>query len=160
MVKLTASSLLRWQSSHPASPLHFALLPAFYPLPSRSHRDLWDENVLDIRRVQPASQAGGRLHKHTEWCLHAYRSRFPRPMAAREYQYARRVWHRPSDGGCYVLCRGLALPDAGVVCCSISELFPHFVVFTLCCDHAMPGCMHRMHSSCFRLPFLCLSPSF
>ena len=32
-------------------------------------------------------------------------------QAAREYQYARRVWHRPADGGCYVVCRGLALPD-------------------------------------------------
>lgn len=75
-------------------------------------RDLWDENVLEIRRVKPSSQPG-RLHKHTEWCLHQYRSRFPRPLAAREYQYARRVWHRPSDGGCYVICRGLPLPDAG-----------------------------------------------
>lgn len=28
-------------------------------------------------------------------------------MAAREYTYARRVWHRPSDGGCYAICRSL-----------------------------------------------------
>lgn len=39
----------------------------------------------------------------------------PTLQAAREYQYARRVWHRPSDGGAYVLCRGLPLPDAGAL---------------------------------------------
>ena len=72
--------------------------------------------MLEIRRVRPASQPG-RLRKHTEWCLHQYRSRFPRPLAAREYQYARRVWHRPCDGGCYVVCRGLPLPDAGEARC-------------------------------------------
>lgn len=25
------------------------------------------------------------------------------------------MWHRPSDGGAYVLCRGLPLPDAGAL---------------------------------------------
>ena len=143
--------------------------------PARRH--LWDSNVLDIRRCPPNGHpTGAHVHKHSEWCLHQYRSRFPRPLvrrvlgftvgipawlasprsqrsrfgwgsqqagkarpsfqkhhlncsinrtdlllpllplpeqAAREYQYARRVWHRPADGGAYVLCRGLPLPDAG-----------------------------------------------
>ena len=68
---------------------------------------------MEIRRVRPQGQSSPRLHRHSEWCLHQYRTRFPRPMAAREYQYARRVWHRPSDGGAYVLCRGLPMADAG-----------------------------------------------
>ena len=45
--------------------------------------------MLDIRRLQPASAAAlpgssasarARLLKHSEWCLHQYRSRFPRPL--------------------------------------------------------------------------------
>ena len=33
------------------------------------------------------------------------RASFPMPFAARVYLYARRVWERPSDGGCYILSR-------------------------------------------------------
>jgi hypothetical protein len=33
------------------------------------------------------------------------KTRFPPPMASREYVYARRVWHKPDDGGCYCLTR-------------------------------------------------------
>ena len=29
------------------------------------------------------------------------RAKWPRPLASREYLYARRVWDRPADGGCY-----------------------------------------------------------
>lgn len=36
---------------------------------------------------------------------------FPKPMASRSYIYARRVWHRPSDGGCYCLARSCVYPD-------------------------------------------------
>jgi hypothetical protein len=35
---------------------------------------------------------------------------FPKPMASRSYLYARRVWPRPSDGGCYCLSRGCVVP--------------------------------------------------
>ena len=33
-------------------------------------------------------------------------------QAARVYGYTRRVWHRPSDGGCYMVCRSANLPPA------------------------------------------------
>lgn len=37
--------------------------------------------MLEIKRVKPQDQSAcQRLHKHSEWCLHQYRSRFPRPM--------------------------------------------------------------------------------
>ena len=171
---------------------------------NRLCRNLWDENVLEIRRVKPGSQPG-RLHRHSEWALHSYLSRFPRPLvggwwggcrgkgwwwwwcrrggawlngrtgsaarpgvlpflhmhsccstctaalpppallptpppthslqAAREYQYARRVWHRPADGGCYVLCRGMPLPDAGAAaraCCRC-------LLYTAACKQAVPS---------------------
>lgn len=45
---------------------------------------------------------------------------FPKPMASRSYTYARRVWHRPSDGGCYCLSKScsfdnpLPLPNRAV----------------------------------------------
>lgn len=40
---------------------------------------------------------------------------FPKPMASRSYVYARRVWPRPSDGGCYCLSRGCAPPPGAAV---------------------------------------------
>eukprot|EP00878_Enallax_costatus_P021596 GHUV01022880.1.p1 GENE.GHUV01022880.1~~GHUV01022880.1.p1 ORF type:complete len:550 (+),score=197.63 GHUV01022880.1:1412-3061(+) len=36
---------------------------------------------------------------------------FPKPMASRSYMYARRVWHRPSDGGCYCLSKSCYYAD-------------------------------------------------
>ena len=33
------------------------------------------------------------------------RTRWPRPLAARKYVYARRVWPRAGDGGCYSVSR-------------------------------------------------------
>ncbi|KAF8064545.1 Ank3 [Scenedesmus sp. PABB004] len=38
---------------------------------------------------------------------------FPKPMASRAYLYARRVWPRPSDGGCYCLSKACAPPGGG-----------------------------------------------
>lgn len=96
-------------------------------------RPLWDEAVLDIKRVAPEGWA--RAPRHSEWCLHRYRSRFPRPMAAREYCYARRVWHRPSDGGCYAICTRCELPPGGdgARCVPVKE-------FASCvCIRATPG---------------------
>lgn len=37
---------------------------------------------------------------------------FPKPMASRSYIYGRRVWHRPSDGGCYCLAKSCEFPGA------------------------------------------------
>jgi hypothetical protein len=92
-------------------------------------RALWDEGALEVLRLATdeaagaAGAAGGeqggdganssaaaRAARHAESCVHAYLSRFPRPMAPRRYLYARRVWHRPADGGCFAICRGCAPP--------------------------------------------------
>lgn len=97
-------------------------------------RLVWDECALSIDRLQPVfeSESGfssssssdasppsitttttnnnWRLSKHSEWCLHKYVSKFPRPMAARQYVYARRVWHRPCDGGCYAISSACTVP--------------------------------------------------
>jgi hypothetical protein len=55
-----------------------------------------------------AQQAAGTL-PHELAFLQAM-VHFPKPMASRSYVYARRVWPRPSDGGCYCLSRGCAPP--------------------------------------------------
>lgn len=71
-------------------------------------RRRWDDTALEIVRFKPAGAP--RLSSQSEWCLQRFRCRFPRPMATRVYNYARRVWHRPADGGCYAICRTTKLP--------------------------------------------------
>lgn len=84
-------------------------------------RELWDEGAISIDRLSPDGL--GHARKHTEWCIHRYVSKFPRPMASREYVYARRVWHRPSDGGCYAISLSCKFPigDAGPNVVSVKE---------------------------------------
>ncbi len=38
------------------------------------------------------------------------RTKFPPPMAQREYTYARRVWSKPDDGGMYMVARACRHP--------------------------------------------------
>lgn len=86
-------------------------------------RRLWDDGALSVRRVAP--QGCSRASRHAESCMLAYLSRFPMPLAPRLYEYARRVWHRPADGGCYAICRSCELPavdvDAGISAQKISS---------------------------------------
>ena len=72
-------------------------------------RSLWDESCISCERDTPPGET--RVSRHAESCLHRYVSRFPRPLSARSYQYARRVWTRPSDGGCYAISKSCALPS-------------------------------------------------
>ncbi|KAK9805498.1 hypothetical protein WJX72_001542 [[Myrmecia] bisecta] len=67
-------------------------------------RFTWDESMLEIEKLPLPTGS------HGESKLAQYRAKFPRPMAARDYIYGRRVWGRPSDGGCYVVNVGLDLP--------------------------------------------------
>lgn len=39
------------------------------------------------------------------------RSKFPPPMASREYLFARRCWRKPDDGGCYCISRSCVHPS-------------------------------------------------
>ena len=39
------------------------------------------------------------------------RTKFPPPMASREYTYVRRCWSKPDDGGCYCISRAFAHPS-------------------------------------------------
>lgn len=71
-------------------------------------RSLWDDSAILSRREMPPGES--RISKHAESCLQRYVSRFPRPLSARRYEYARRVWTRPSDGGCYAISKSCSLP--------------------------------------------------
>ncbi|KAF6258595.1 hypothetical protein COO60DRAFT_1101716 [Scenedesmus sp. NREL 46B-D3] len=42
---------------------------------------------------------------------------FPKPMASRSYIYGRRVWHRPSDGGCYSLSKACSFEASPALPC-------------------------------------------
>lgn len=71
-------------------------------------RSLWDDSAIVCKREMPPGES--RISKHAESCLQRYVSRFPRPLSARRYEYARRVWTRPSDGGCYAIAKACSLP--------------------------------------------------
>jgi START domain len=45
-------------------------------------------------------------------CCGACSAKWPRPMVNREYVYARRVWDRVLDGGCYCISVACNHPDA------------------------------------------------
>jgi hypothetical protein len=65
-----------------------------------------NERAAAAHALERARRMGGRSESDL---LHG-RVRLPKPMAPRVYTYARRVWPRPSDGGCYALAR--ACPGA------------------------------------------------
>lgn len=94
-------------------------LAAFY---FDSHYKIsWDESCTRLEALPPpllaatGTQPPPPSQQHMDWesasqarsaFLYA-RSRFPTPMAQREYLYARRVWSKADDGGCYMVSRGM-----------------------------------------------------
>lgn len=72
----------------------------------------WDENVLTLHPIPPAasevSAAEPQPGTHRHSAIMYARSKFPGPVSDRDYVYGRRVWHRPTDGGCYVVNRSCA----------------------------------------------------
>lgn len=73
------------------------------------------------------------------------RNRFPPPMAQREYLYARRIWYKADDGGCYCIAKGCPLgpltspvaPIAGCRTVRVRDFATGFVI------RAVPGIYHR-----------------
>jgi hypothetical protein len=63
---------------------------------------------------------------------------FPKPMASRSYLYARRVWPRPADGGCYCLSKGCTLP--------LSTPLPALPGRSVAVDDYCAGCVIRAPS--------------
>lgn len=71
-------------------------------------RFLWDDTALMMEDLEPQGPAGCKSK------FQQYRCRYPTPLAAREYVYARRVWDR-SDGGCYVVSRACGVPEGATL---------------------------------------------
>jgi hypothetical protein len=68
---------------------------------------------------------------------------FPKPMASRSYIYVRRVWHRPSDGGCYCLskaCSYEAPPSLPCRAVSVEDYVAGCVVRSPAVQLLPPGC--------------------
>ncbi len=72
-------------------------------------RTLWDDSCISCEREIPPGET--RISKHSESCMQRYICRFPRPLSGRSYEFARRVWTRPHDGGCYAICKSCPLPS-------------------------------------------------
>ncbi|KAG1671128.1 hypothetical protein FOA52_005380 [Chlamydomonas sp. UWO 241] len=75
----------------------------------------WDDSVVKLHPLpppclldMPESQLETATHGQSAFVY--ARSRFPPPMAQREYIYARRVWYKVDDGGCYCISRACAHP--------------------------------------------------
>jgi hypothetical protein len=81
-------------------------------------RALWDDGALEVLRPTPAGCS--RASRHAESCLHSYLSKFPGPLASRRYNYARRVWHRPSDGGCYTIAQSCEISSDDITAAAVN----------------------------------------
>lgn len=81
-------------------------------------RALWDDGALEVLRPTPAGCT--RASRHAESCLHSYLSKFPGPLASRRYNYARRVWHRPSDGGCYSIAQCCEIAPEAITAAAVN----------------------------------------
>lgn len=85
---------------------------------------------------KPAGQEVGVL-PHESVVMQAL-VQFPKPMASRSYLYARRVWPRPADGGCYCLSKGCTLP--------LSTPLPTLPGRSVAVDDYCSGCVIRVPS--------------
>ncbi len=68
----------------------------------------WDRSMAALGSGLRSSRGVCAPQRETDVLYAAVK--FPKPLAQRSYVYARRVWARPSDGGCYVLARGCGAP--------------------------------------------------
>lgn len=79
------------------------------------HKKKWDDSVGDLKPIsQPNISLEAKDLHHRSYCQSSYmyaRTKFPPPMASREYVYARRVWNKADDGGCYTISRSCAHPS-------------------------------------------------
>lgn len=99
------------------------------------YRPAWDDACVALR---PAHS--GDAGEDGESALLYSRFRFPKPMAPRDYVYARRVWGRPCDGGAYVVCRACPRPEALPPgrCCYVEDYAASYVIRTAS-DAVMAG---------------------
>ncbi|GFR40739.1 hypothetical protein Agub_g1349 [Astrephomene gubernaculifera] len=80
--------------------------------------------VMSLAEAEAKSAGGGSAFMFS-------RTKFPPPMAAREYTYVRRSWAKPDDGGCYCISRDFAHPSppaAGGRAVRVSDFVSAYVI--------------------------------
>lgn len=91
----------------------------------------------DVQGADSSSAAQPAVLAHESVVMQAL-VQFPKPMASRSYLYARRVWPRPADGGCYCLSKGCTLP--------LSTAVPSLPGRSVAVDDFCSGCVIRAPS--------------
>ncbi len=117
-------------------------------------RKTWDDSSMALEALQPPCLTFGggaaqgarpippvelRTATAARSAFMYSRTRFPPPMAQREYVFARRVWHKADDGGCYCVsraCRHPEPPQAGCRSVRVADFSSGFVI------RAVPGIYH------------------
>lgn len=75
-------------------------------------RTTWDKSMAQLSPALAGARGGcDRAQRESDVLLAAVR--FPKPLGQRSYVYARRVWARACDGGCYVLAKACPPPTGG-----------------------------------------------
>eukprot|EP00798_Chlamydomonas_sp_ICE-L_P002762 gene2762-12633_t len=106
-----------------------AEMTAFHFQPYEQRRR-WDDSLAEMIHLPPPEildmDADSVEEKTYARSAFVYaRTKFPPPMAQREYVYARRVWRKPDDGGCYIVTLAgahPAPPPAGCRSLLVSDL--------------------------------------
>lgn len=120
------------------------------------YRRVWDESVAcqcaiapppDVQLGSAAAAAARPAPPETASCgsgssyMYA-RTKFPPPMASREYVYARRSWAKPDDGGCYCVSRSCAHPAVPRAPCrtvAVEDFVSGYVIRQVASEGGMGG---------------------
>ncbi len=92
---------------------------------------LWDDSAAALEPMAPPSRSSPgqqlpddvvRRAAHAQSSFMYARTRFPPPMSQREYLYARRVWYKADDGGCYCISKACQHPMPPQASCRTSRV--------------------------------------
>lgn len=96
----------------------------------------WDDSSMAMQPIAPPSKQdmSPEALEAAANCQSSFmysRTRFPPPMAHREYVFARRVWYKADDGGCYCIskaCLHPAPPQPGCRTVRVEDYSAGFVI--------------------------------
>ncbi|GAX85399.1 hypothetical protein CEUSTIGMA_g12815.t1 [Chlamydomonas eustigma] len=111
-------------------------------------RHEWDDSSMALQAlpapslandVCPLSVTDMRAATYARSSFVYSRTRFPPPMAQREYVFARRIWHKMDDGGCYCISRACDHPSSPTPECRTLRVEDFAAGFVI---RAVPGIYH------------------
>ncbi len=109
---------------------------AAFTFADNATRRTWDESSMALEPIPAPFRPNTppeavRAASHAQSSFMYARARFPPPMAHREYTFARRVWYKADDGGCYCIskaCAHPAPPEAGCRTARVTDYAAGFVI--------------------------------